>query len=70
MDADFSASCSSADLCGVRLTLALAGALTRPLLDHRQHLGHCLHHHLVEGAGDQIVHKTNEAKAERRVRFI
>lgn len=62
-------SCSSADLCVVRLTAALAGALTRPLLEHRQKEDHCLHHYLVEGAGDQIVHKTDEAKGERRVGF-
>lgn len=70
IDSDFSVTCSSADLCGVRRTPALAGALTTLLLQHRQHVGHCLHHHLVEGAGDQIIHQTDEAMGERSDGFI
>lgn len=70
IDTDFKMTCSSADLCGVGLTPTLAGAFTMLLLDHRQHMRRCLHHHLVEGAGHQIVHETDEAKGERSIGLI
>lgn len=57
-------------VCGVRLTPALDGSVTESLLEHSEHVGHGLHHHTVKGAGDQIVHETEEATGPRRVGFI
>lgn len=54
----------------VVLTATLVGALAKTLLEHREHVGHCLHHHLVKGAGDQIVHETDEATGPRSVGLI
>lgn len=57
-------------VCGVRLTPALDGSLTESLLEHSEHVSHRLHHHTVKGAGDQIVHETDEATGPRGVGFI
>lgn len=53
-------------VCGVRLTPALDGTLTESLLEDGEHVGRRLHHQTVKGAGDQIVHETDEATRSRR----